>query len=135
MPATYPAATHAAGGKPAAASLRGWWRRQSPLARQVATVLAIKLAGLAFFLSSLAVAGVVLTAGFALFPFVLPSSTDPGSGITLWDGVSCHRTRQIMFWVVLLFLPLVIAYTGWVYRVMRGTVTVAHVQADSHGLY
>jgi cytochrome d ubiquinol oxidase subunit II len=90
---------------------------------------------LAFVLSSVAVAGVVLTAGFALFPFVMPSSTDPRSSLTLYDSVSSQRTLQIMFWAVLIFLPLVIAYTGWAYRVMRGKVTERQVREAGPALY
>ena len=90
---------------------------------------------LAFALSSLAVAGVVLTAGFALFPFIMPSSTDPNSSLTVWDAVSSHRTLQIMFWATVIFLPLVIAYTAWAYRLMRGTITERHVRESSRVLY
>jgi cytochrome d ubiquinol oxidase subunit II len=91
--------------------------------------------GLAFFLSCLAVSGVVLTAGFALFPFVMPSSSMPGHSLTAWDAVSSKRTLQIMFWVVVIFLPLIVAYTTWVYRVMRGPVTEASVRAAGHSMY
>ena len=89
-------------------------------------------AGAAFVLSCIGVAGVVLTAGMALFPFILPSSSDPRSSLTVYDAVSSHRTLQIMFWVVALFLPIVIAYTGWAYRVMRGTVTERKVRESGH---
>jgi cytochrome d ubiquinol oxidase subunit II len=52
--------------------------------------------------------------------------------LTVYDAVSTHRTLQIMFWVVILFLPIVIAYTGWAYRVMRGTVTERSVREGGH---
>ena len=81
------------------------------------------------------VAGVVLTAGFALFPFIMPSSSDPKSSLTAWDAVSSHRTLQVMFWAVVIFMPLIIVYTSWVYRVMRGKVTTEHVQQQTHSLY
>ncbi len=90
---------------------------------------------LAFVLSSLAVAGVVLTAGFALFPFVMPSSSDPRSSLTVYDSVSSHRTLQIMFWAVLIFLPLIVVYTSWCYRVMRGKITERHIRAGGSSLY
>jgi cytochrome d ubiquinol oxidase subunit II len=89
-------------------------------------------AGGAFVLSCVAVACVVFTAGLALFPFIMPSSSDPRSSLTVYDAVSSYRTLQIMFWVVLLFLPIVIAYTAWVYRVMRGTVTEKAVRESGH---
>jgi cytochrome d ubiquinol oxidase subunit II len=79
--------------------------------------------GVAFISSGAALAGVILTAGFAMFPFVIPSSTDPNSSLTVYDGVSSHRTLNLMFMAVVVFLPIVLAYTSWVYRVMRGKVT------------
>ncbi len=113
------------------------WMLSAPVLAFGGTLLALaasgaRRAGFAFVLSCFGVAGVVLTAGFALFPFIMPSSTDPKSSLTVYDAVSTHRTLQIMFWVVILFLPIVIAYTGWVYRVMRGTVTERAVREGGH---
>jgi cytochrome d ubiquinol oxidase subunit II len=65
----------------------------------------------------------------------MPSSSNPQSSLTVWDAVSSHRTLQIMFWVVVLFLPVVIAYTAWVYRVMRGKVTVEQIREHPHSMY
>jgi cytochrome bd ubiquinol oxidase subunit II len=90
---------------------------------------------LAFASSSLAIAGVIFTAGFAMFPFVMPSSIDPRSSLTVWDAVSSHRTLAIMFWVVIVMLPLVLAYTAWVYRVIAGRLTVADIRETTHTSY
>jgi cytochrome d ubiquinol oxidase subunit II len=113
------------------------WMLSAPVLAFGGTLLALaasraQRAGFAFVLSCLGVAGVVLTAGFALFPFIMPSSSDPKSSLTLYDAVSTQRTLQIMFWVVVLFLPTVIAYTGWAYRMMRGTVTERAVRESGH---
>jgi len=78
----------------------------------------------AFAGSSLAIAGVIATAGLTLFPFFMPSSADPGVSLTVWDASSSHLTLFIMLVVTVVFLPIVLAYTAWVYRVMRGPVTV-----------
>jgi cytochrome d ubiquinol oxidase subunit II len=101
----------------------------------VALAAARRLPMVSFFLSCAGVAGVVLTAGFALFPFIMPSSSDPKSSLTAWDAVSSYRTLQIMFWAVLIFMPIILAYTSWVYRVMRGTVTTEQVRQNTHSLY
>jgi cytochrome d ubiquinol oxidase subunit II len=77
----------------------------------------------AFIGSSLAVAGVVTTAGFTLFPFLLPSSIEPNHGLTIWDASSSQRTLGLMLGAVIVFLPIVLAYTAWIYRVMRGPVS------------
>jgi cytochrome d ubiquinol oxidase subunit II len=90
---------------------------------------------LAFFFSSLALTGIILTAGFSMFPFVMPSSTDPNSSLTLWDAASSQKTLCIMLIVTLLFLPLITLYTAWVYRVLRGRITVQSIQENTHTAY
>lgn len=89
----------------------------------------------AFVGSSVACAGVILTAGVALFPFVLPSSTQPGASLTLWDACSSQLTLHVMLWVALIFTPIVLAYTGWAYRVMAGKVTRDYIAANDKQLY
>jgi cytochrome d ubiquinol oxidase subunit II len=116
------------------------WMVLAPALAVGASLLALvasraRRAGIAFVLSCIGVASVVLTAGLALFPFILPSSSDPGSSLTLYDAVSSYRTLQIMFCVVIVFMPLVLAYTAWVYRVMRGTVTETKVREGGKGMY
>jgi cytochrome d ubiquinol oxidase subunit II len=90
---------------------------------------------LAFVASSLAIVGVVGTAGAAMFPFIMPSSTHPGSSLTVWDAVSTPLTLGLMLGATLLFMPLIVVYTSWAYRVMRGKVTVAHIRANEHSAY
>lgn len=89
----------------------------------------------AFVASALSVTGVILTAGFSLFPFIMPSSSSPASSLTVWDAVSSHRALQVMFWVVVVFLPIVLAYTSWVYRVLRGKITVETIRKNRHTAY
>ena len=91
-------------------------------------------AGLAFVTSAGALAGTILTAGIALFPFLMPSSARPDHGLTVWDASSSARTLAIMLVVVLVFLPIVLAYTAWVFRVLRGRITLESVRQHS-GLY
>jgi len=87
-----------------------------------------------FIASSLMVAGTIASAGFALFPFLLPSSLDPRSSLTVWDTSSSRGTLQLMLLATAVLLPIVILYTGWVYRVMRGRVTLEQVR-KAHGGY
>jgi cytochrome d ubiquinol oxidase subunit II len=108
------------------------WTIAAPVAAFGAGLLALalvrRLPTTALILSCASVAGVVLTAGFALFPFIMPSSSQPASSLTAWDAVSSYRTLQVMFWAVVIFLPIIILYTSWVYRVMRGKITTEHVR-------
>jgi cytochrome d ubiquinol oxidase subunit II len=92
-------------------------------------------AGLAFIFSGSALAGVILTAGFAMFPFIMPSSTIPNGSLTAFDATSSHRTLNLMFIAVVVFLPIVLAYTIWVYRVMRGKVTEEKIEKETHTAY
>ncbi|MBX6962955.1 cytochrome d ubiquinol oxidase subunit II [Alcaligenes faecalis] len=87
---------------------------------------------LALLFSSLALAGIILTFGFAVFPFLLPSSLNPGSSLTLFDASASHLTLWIMLLVTLVFLPIIVLYTSWVYSVMRGKVSVASMKDSSH---
>jgi cytochrome d ubiquinol oxidase subunit II len=88
----------------------------------------------AFVASGLAVAGTILSAGFALFPFLMPSALDPRSSLTLWDASSSKTTLGLMLLATVLILPVVIAYTTWVYSVLRGRVSLAHVK-QTHGMH
>ena len=87
-----------------------------------------------FIASSLMVGSTIASAGFALFPFLLPSSLDPRSSLTVWDASSSHGTLQLMLIVTIVLLPIVLLYTSWVYRVMRGRVTLEQVR-KAHGGY
>ena len=80
--------------------------------------------------SSIAIAGIVSTAGLSLFPFLLPSSTVPEASLTLWDASSSHLTLFIMLLVTCFFLPIILAYTAWVFRVMRGTVSTQSLEKN-----
>ena len=91
-------------------------------------------AGWAFIASSISVAGVILTAGVALFPFLMPSSTHPDQGLTVWDASSSALTLLIMLLAVVVFLPVILAYTAWVYSVLRGRITLEEMRRQT-GLY
>ena len=88
----------------------------------------------AFVASALTIAMTILSAGFALFPFLLPSSLDPNSSLTVWDASSSKSTLGLMLRCVVVLLPIVLAYTTWVYRALRGRVSLEHVRR-SHGMY
>ncbi len=94
-----------------------------------------RLRVLAFVTSGLAVAAVIATAGVSLFPFMLPSSIDATSSLTVWDASSSETTLTVMTVATVIFLPIVLAYTAWVYRVLRGPVTAADIEADPHMTY
>jgi len=106
----------------------------------VGAVLAVLLLknrrpGAAFVASAASVAGVVGTVGVSMFPFLLPSSTDPGSSLTVWDSSSSHLTLFIMLIAAIIFMPIILAYTSWVFRVLRGKVTADYVEGNPEATY
>jgi cytochrome d ubiquinol oxidase subunit II len=116
------------------------WMIAAPVIGVLGGVLALVLASSRFeksvFMSTgLMIVGVILTAGFSMFPFIMPSSLDERSSLTVWDSTSSQMTLQIMLIAVIIFLPIVLIYTSWVYRVMRGKVTAAALEENSHSMY
>ena len=99
----------------------------------VAWRLSPRRPGWGFVASAVAVAATILTAAVAMFPFMLPSSIAPSHSLTVWDSTSSLLTLRWMFCMTVLFLPLIILYTSWVFRVMRGPVTLDDVRgSDAH---
>ena len=116
------------------------WTVIAPVAGLVGGVLALLLARSrfeksAFLSTSLMIVGVILTAGFSMFPFIMPSSLDGRSSLTMWDATSSRLTLEIMLFAVIVFLPLILLYTSWVYHVMRGKVTAAALEENHHTMY
>jgi cytochrome d ubiquinol oxidase subunit II len=89
---------------------------------------------IAFLASAASVFGVVATAGVSMFPFLLPSSYDPANSLTVWDASSSRTTLLIMLIAVVVLLPFVLAYSAFIYRVLRGKVTERQIEAD-HASY
>ncbi|WP_306604682.1 cytochrome d ubiquinol oxidase subunit II [Azonexus sp.] len=89
----------------------------------------------AFVASSFAILGIIGTAGASLFPFIMPSSSDPRASLTVWDSVSSQLTLNIMLWATVIFMPIIIAYTSWAYKVMAGKVTAAYIRENEHAAY
>ena len=85
--------------------------------------------------SKLGITGIISSVGLTMFPFILPSTVDPNSSLTVWDASSSHLTLFIMLVVTAIFMPLILMYTAWVYKVLWGKVTEADVTANSDTVY
>jgi len=83
--------------------------------------------------SALAATGIVASVGTSMFPFILPSSRNPNASLTVWDSSSSHLTLFIMLIVTVIFVPIVLAYTAWVFKVLWGRLTTD--EANSAGTY
>ncbi len=88
--------------------------------------------GFAFLFSSLMLAGIILTAGVSMFPFVMPSITHPEMSLTMWDATASEWTLTIMFWVAVIFVPIVLSYTAWGYWKMFGRLDAKFLENNPH---
>ncbi|ROT97389.1 cytochrome d ubiquinol oxidase subunit II [Altererythrobacter sp. FM1] len=80
--------------------------------------------------SSAANVGIIGSVGASMFPFILPSSIDPQSSLTVWNASSSHLTLFVMLLVTAVLLPLVLLYTAWAYKVMFGRVSEDEVKQN-----
>lgn len=90
---------------------------------------------IAFIASSLTNAGVVFTAGLAMFPFVMPSSLVPSHSLTMWDATSSELTLNLMTGVAFVMVPIILAYTTWTYYKMFGRLDKKFIEDNSTSAY
>jgi len=78
---------------------------------------------------------VILTAGIAMFPFIMPSVTVPNVSLTVWDATSSLLTLKVMTVVAIIFVPIVLSYTAWCYYKMFGRITKEQIEQNTHSMY
>lgn len=84
--------------------------------------------GWAFTLGSLTVALFTLALFFTLFPRVMVSSI-PGNDLTIANASSSPYTLKVMFIVALIFVPIVLVYLGWTYKVFKDRITKDNIDS------
>ena len=82
----------------------------------------VRREGWAFLGTALAIALAVVTLFVALYPDVMPSSTNPAYSLTIDNASSTQYTLSIMTVVAVIFTPIVLVYQGWTYWVFRKRV-------------
>ncbi|MBB3358148.1 MULTISPECIES: cytochrome d ubiquinol oxidase subunit II [unclassified Novosphingobium] len=80
--------------------------------------------------TAMATTGIIATVGCSMFPYILPSSIDPRSSLTVWNASSSHLTLFIMLVCTIVFLPIVLAYTAWVMTLLSGRITLRDVRTN-----
>lgn len=90
---------------------------------------------LSYLFAKLGIAGIVATAGVSMYPFILPSSTTMDHSLMVFDASGSHRSLFIMAIATVVFLPLIILYTSWVYWVLRGKITAEVINEKTDTLY
>jgi cytochrome d ubiquinol oxidase subunit II len=116
------------------------WTMAAPAAGFVGALAALaaltaRRGGLALLGAALGIAGIILSVGASMFPFILPSSIDPRASLTVWDSSSSHLTLFIMLVVTCVFIPIIVAYTTWVYHVLWGKVDEQAIRDDTGHAY
>ena len=101
----------------------------------LSAILFAKKAKLAFVSSSICIMGIIGTVGVSMFPFILPSSSNPAHSLMVWDSSSSEKTLLIMLVATIIFLPIVLAYTSWVYRVLRGKINMQSILSHKEQAY
>ena len=77
-----------------------------------------------FLASSVSIASIMGMAAVCLFPRMVPSSIDLANSLTVYNASSTARTHTVMLVIALIGMPIVIAYTAYVYKVFAGKVAV-----------
>lgn len=98
----------------------------------LAALLAKRVTKLAFIFSSLCIISIITTVGISMFPFILPSSSNPNMSLLVWDASSSKTTLGIMLFATAVFLPIILGYTTWVFRVLRGKVTQQSLSKETN---
>lgn len=81
--------------------------------------------GLAFLLSSVSIASVIGLFALSLYPRLVPSSIDLEKfSLTIYNASSSQYTLKTMFIIALIGVPVVLAYTIYIYRVFKGKVII-----------
>ncbi len=117
------------------------WMQFAPIAAFIGVVIAVlssifkRLSAIGFWGSAVGVICTILTFGFSMFPFIIPSITHPNNSLTAWNASASHYTLQTMFIAMVIFIPTIGAYTMWVFRKLWGKITVETVREKDHVLY
>jgi len=89
--------------------------------------------GWAFIGTFIAIGAAVATLFLALFPDVMPSTTNAAYSLTTTNASSTAYTLTIMTWVAAVFTPIVLVYTSWTYWTFRRRIGTQHIPATTVG--
>jgi cytochrome d ubiquinol oxidase subunit II len=81
-------------------------------------------AGRAFLFSALSIAGLMGIFGLTNYPYLLPARNVVEYGLTIYNASASQNTLTVMSIIALIGMPLVIAYTAYIYYVFRGKARV-----------
>jgi cytochrome d ubiquinol oxidase subunit II len=116
------------------------WLAAVPVLGIVAPLLAAagfraRRAGLTFLASKLGIACIIATVGLSMYPLILPSNTNANDSLTVFDASSSQATLRNMLVATVIFLPIVLAYTAWIYRILWGKVSESTIREAGSSVY
>jgi cytochrome d ubiquinol oxidase subunit II len=78
----------------------------------------------AFLASAALIAGLMTMAATALFPRLTPATPDLAHSLTIYNACSTPRTLTVMLVIALIGVPIMLAYTAFIYRCFKGKTVV-----------
>jgi cytochrome d ubiquinol oxidase subunit II len=84
--------------------------------------------GRAFLFSAAAIAAIIATLGLVLYPTIVPALGAPERSLTIENAASSPKTLGVMLAIALVGMPIVLAYTAFIYSRFKGPVVL-----DEHG--
>ena len=81
----------------------------------------------AWFSSALTIVGATFYGVIGLYPNMFPSNIDAAFSLTAHNSASSPMTLKIMLVVVIIFVPIVLAYQIWAYHLFRGKVSAEDI--------
>ncbi len=85
---------------------------------------------LGWWLNAVAWIGVIGTVGVSMFPFLMPSASNPSQSLTVWNATGSQLSLSWMLAMAIIFVPAILAYTSWAFALMGGKRRVKDVIAD-----
>ena len=112
---------------------RAFWLNVIELLAILAVLAAVWLVydhreGFAFAATAITIASCILSIFVDLYPNVMVSSTNPAYNLTVHNTASGGYSLKVMTVVVIIFLPVVLAYQTWTYYVFRRRVSKQEFQ-------
>jgi len=80
--------------------------------------------GWAFISSGLSIVTMMVLFAATVFPHLVISRPQFANSLDIYNGASTEKSLNFMFWVALIGVPIVLAYTVSIYYVFRGKVTL-----------
>lgn len=91
-----------------------------------------------FWGSVFAIGGMIGTIGFTLYPFIMPSATQPNQSLTVWNSTSSQYALNIMFYVGIILFIVILAYKAYTFHTIwykQKTVTEKDLEENEHTYY